>query len=159
MCEECRSMKLGTLCYIEKDGKVLLLHRVKKENDIHEGNWIGLGGKIEEGESPEECIIREVREESGLLIQNPKLRGIMTFPDFKGDCWQVFLYSGSKFSGELIDSDEGILKWVPKDDLHKYKMSQGDRIFIEWLHKDEKLFTAKFIYEEDELTDYSIKNI
>jgi len=108
-------VKIETLCYIEKDNKILLLHRTKKEKDIHEGKWIGVGGKIEQGETPEECIIREVKEETGLIIKNPNLNGVMTFPKFKDDeDWYVFLFTANNFQGELIECDEGVLKWVEK---------------------------------------------
>lgn len=148
-------MKLGTLCYIENEGKTLMLHRIKKENDIHEGHWIGLGGKIENGESPEECIIREVQEESGLVINNPKLRGILTFPKFDGyDDWYVFLYTAVEYKGELIESEEGILKWVDNDKLSSLPMSEGDYLFLNWLKKYH-MFSAKFIYENKRLMDYS----
>src|SRR6476469_9924460 len=92
----------ATLCYVQKGGKTLMLHRVKKKNDIHEGKWNGLGGKMEQGETPEECVIREVREESGLRIDQPELRAILTFPEFDGhDDWLVFLFVANRFSGEL----------------------------------------------------------
>ena len=103
-------MILSTLCYIEKDNKILLLHRTKKQNDEHEGKWIGVGGKFEKGETPEECVVREVKEETGFTIENPTLRGIMTFPNFKNDtdCY-VFLYTVNEFEGELIECNEGEL--------------------------------------------------
>ena len=94
-------MILATLCYIKKDGRTLMVHRNKKPNDMHAGKWNGLGGKFEPGESPEECIIREVREESGLQIRNPKLHGLLMFPDFKGDDWYVFVFTSSEFDGRF----------------------------------------------------------
>ncbi len=148
-------MQLGTLCYIEKDNKTLMLHRVKKENDIHNGMWIGLGGKIESGESPEECIIREVQEESGLIISNPILRGILTFPNFKGKDWYVFLYSASDFTGELGYCSEGELEWIENHKIQELTMSGGDKLFLRWM-KEKRMFSAKFIYDEDRLIDYSI---
>lgn len=149
-------MKLGTLCYIEKDNKTLMLHRVKKADDIHEGNWIGLGGKIENGESPEECVIREVEEESGLVIKNPELRGILTFPQFaKDEDWYVFLYTASEFEGELIESNEGNLKWIDNDQVLELKMSEGDKVFLDWLRKHH-MFSAKFVYENKKLVDYEM---
>ena len=106
-------MKLATLCYIKKDGKTLMLHRTKKKNDIHEGKWVGVGGKIEKGESPEECAVREVFEETGLKAEELKLRGLLTFPDFNNsEDWYGYLYVVEKFSGEIIESPEGDLKWV-----------------------------------------------
>ncbi len=106
-------MKLGTLCYITHNGKTLMLHRIKKVNDIHEGKWNGLGGKLEPGETPEECVIREVREESGLIIHKPCLKGILTFPMFDGvDDWTVFVFVAHQFEGNLLDSSEGKLEWI-----------------------------------------------
>ena len=151
-------MKLGTLCYIEKDEKILLLKRNKKENDVHEGKWIGLGGKIEQGESPAECIIREVKEESGLNIMNPKLRGILTFPKFKDNIdWYVFLYTANEFTGKLIDSPEGHLEWIDKDKVLKMPTWEGDLVFLDMLLKDEKNFEIKFEYNsEGKLDSYTI---
>ncbi|MCM1990909.1 8-oxo-dGTP diphosphatase [Oceanirhabdus seepicola] len=151
-------MKLGTLCYIEKDEKILLLKRNKKENDVHEGKWIGLGGKIEQGESPAECIIREVKEESGLNIMNPKLRGILTFPQFKDNIdWYVFLYTANEFTGDLIDSPEGHLEWIDKDKVLKMPTWEGDLVFLNMLLKDEKNFEIKFEYNnEGKLDSYTI---
>lgn len=148
-------LKLATLCYIERDNKTLFLHRVKKKNDIHKDKWIGLGGKIENGESPEECIIREVEEESGLKILRPKLRAVLTFPNFYGEDWYVFLYTAGEFIGELIDSKEGKLKWIDNEKIKELNMSKGDKIFLKAL-EEEKFFSAKFIYKEEELFDYSI---
>jgi ADP-ribose pyrophosphatase len=106
-------MRLSTLCYIGKNGKTLMLHRVKKQNDVHEGKWNGLGGRVEQGETPEECIIREVYEESGLTVRNPLLRGILTFPLFSNsEDEYTFLFTASEFEGELIDSPEGNLEWI-----------------------------------------------
>ncbi len=148
-------MKIGTLCYIKKDDKTLMLHRIKKQNDIHEGKWIGLGGKLEKGESPEECIIREVKEESGLNIYNPVLKGILTFPNFKGEDWYVFLYTTSNFSGEVKECSEGKLEWIENNKIKEINISKGDRLFLEWMEK-KKMFSAKFIYKEDKLEDYSM---
>ena len=104
---------LATLCYVKKDGKTLMLHRVKKAEDLHEGKWNGLGGKLEAGETPEECVIREVREESGLSVRKPKLKGILTFPGFDGERdWYVYVFEARDFSGRLTECDEGRLEWV-----------------------------------------------
>lgn len=149
-------MKLSTLGYIQKDNKTLMLHRIKKENDVHKGKWVGLGGKIEKGESPEECIIREVKEESGLTIDKPVLKGVMTFPKFKeGEDWYVFLYTADGFTGELIDSDEGVLKWVDNSKILDLNLWEGDKLFLSWMMKY-KMFSAKFIYIDGELVDYSL---
>lgn len=151
-------MKLATLCYVRdtKTNKTLMLHRIKKKQDMHEGKWNGLGGKFEEGESPEECVIREIKEESGLIIQNPKLKGFITFPEFDGfDDWYVFLFTVEHFSGDLIDSKEGELKWIPDNEVTKLPLWEGDRIFIPWLSED-KFFSAKFIYENKKLISHEV---
>src|ERR1044071_3523911 len=103
-------MILATLCYIKRDGHTLMVHRNKKVNDIHQGKWNGLGGKFEAGETPEEGVIREIFEESGLSIQSPKLCGLLMFPNFKGNDWYVFVFTATEFTGELIVSPEGDLK-------------------------------------------------
>ena len=149
-------MKIGTLCYINNGQKTLMLHRIKKKNDMHEGKWNGLGGKLEDGESPEECVIREVHEESGLTIKNPALRGIMTFPKFDDiDDWIVFLYTADDFWGNLIESDEGALEWIDNNKILNLNLWDGDKIYLEWLKQD-KFFSAKFIYKKRELKDYSV---
>ena len=149
-------MKISTLCYIRNRHQTLMLHRIKKKNDIHQDKWNGLGGKLITGESPEECIKREVLEESGLIIKDPKLHGIITFPKFDGfDDWLVFVYSSYKFEGELIDSDEGELEWINNDVLFDLNLWEGDKVFIPWLSQ-EKFFSAKFIYKKKKLADYSV---
>ena len=150
-------MKLATLCYIRKDNHTLMLHRVKKKNDYHEGKWNGLGGKFELGETPEECAIREIEEESGLIVKELKLKGFITFPMFdEKDDWYVFVFVIDKFEGELIDSPEGNLKWIPNEQLLKINLWDGDKIFIPWLD-EEKFFSAKFNYTAKTFTDYSVE--
>jgi len=151
-------MKLATLCYIIDREKncTLMLHRIKKENDFHEGKWNGLGGKFELHETPEECVIREIEEESGLKISSPRLHGLITFPLFDGkEDWYVFLFTADKFEGELISSDEGHLEWIPNENLLSLNLWEGDQIFIPWLF-GEKFFSAKFTYDNKKLTDYSV---
>ncbi|MGE5497321.1 MAG: NUDIX hydrolase [Syntrophothermus sp.] len=149
-------MKLATLCYVKHEGKTLMLHRIKKQNDMHEGKWNGLGGKLENGETPEECVIREVREESGLLISDPKLHGFITFPAFDGfEDWYVFVFTAEKFSGDLIDSNEGHLEWIPDDKLTELNLWEGDRTFLKWLFQD-NFFSAKFSYKNGALEDYKV---
>lgn len=149
-------MKLATLCYVQKDGKTLMLYRNKKENDYHEGKWNGLGGKFEPGESPEDCAIREIKEEAGLNVKSLKLKGFITFPMFDGkEDWYVFLFVIDDFEGELIDSPEGMLKWIPNDELEKLNLWEGDKIFIPWLFQD-KFFSAKFNYENGKFIDYQV---
>jgi 8-oxo-dGTP diphosphatase len=150
-------MKLGTLCYIEKDAQYLMLHRIKKENDMHEGLWVELGGKFEAGESPEDCVIREVFEESGLTIKNPQLRGIMTFPnDFNQEDWYVFLFSATNFSGEIKLCNEGELSWIDKNKLDDLPMHEGDRYFLKWMQENKGIFSVKYIYDDGILKDYRI---
>ncbi|MGE5353629.1 MAG: NUDIX hydrolase [Acidobacteriota bacterium] len=149
-------MKLATLCYLKRNGSTLMLHRIKKKNDMHEGKWNGLGGKLEMGETPEECVIREVLEESGLKINAPRLHGFITFPMFDGvEDWYVFVYSADNFEGELIDSNEGVLKWIPDTELFNLNLWEGDKTFIQWMLEG-KFFSAKFTYNDGRLKDYSV---
>ena len=148
---------MATLCYVQKDNKTLMLHRVKKENDYHEGKWNGLGGKFEPGESPEECAIREIKEESGLEVKSPRLKGFISFPNFdrKND-WNVFVFTADNFTGELIDSPEGNLEWINNDKLSELNLWEGDKIFIPWIF-DDKFFSAKFIYEDGEFVSHTVE--
>lgn len=150
-------MKLATLCYVQKNGKTLMLHRVKKADDVHEGKWNGLGGKLEPGESPEDCVIREIREESGLKIKSPKLKGVLTFPDFaKSEDWYVFVFTASKFTGRLIDSPEGNLAWIADRDLLKLNLWEGDKVFLPLLRRKGH-FSGKFHYRGGRLLKYSVE--
>ena len=151
-------MKLATLCYVidKKKNRTLMLHRVKKVNDVHEGKWNGLGGKLEIGESPEECVIREIKEESGLSISDPRLHGFITFPLFDGvDDWYVFVFTAENYSGEIIESAEGNLEWIPSESVTALNLWEGDAIFLKWL-KEDKFFSAKFIYEKGMLKNHSV---
>ncbi|PKL83074.1 MAG: DNA mismatch repair protein MutT [Ignavibacteriae bacterium HGW-Ignavibacteriae-3] len=149
-------MQLATLCYLMDGERTLMLHRVKKKNDVHEGKWNGLGGKFEPGESPEECAIREVREECGLIIKKPVMHGFITFPMFDGKKdWYVFVFTAREFEGELIDSHEGKLEWIPDNKLLELNLWEGDRTFIPWLF-EEKFFSAKFIYENGNLITHEV---
>jgi len=146
----------GTLCYVKTENQTLMLHRVKKENDMHKGKWNGLGGKMESGETPEECIIREVYEESGLTIQNPTLKGILTFPQFDdNNDWLAFVFTAHTFTGELIDSDEGVLKWIDNNKLLDLNLWPGDKIFLPWVNS-ERFFSGKFIYHNKQLIDHHV---
>jgi 8-oxo-dGTP diphosphatase len=144
---------LATLCYIQRDGFVLMMHRNKKANDIHRGKWNGLGGKLEPGETPEACVIREVYEESGLSIRNPKLCGLLMFPHFQGHDWYVFVFTATDFTGELIDSREGHLEWIPEDRVLELPLWESDHIFLPWI-REGKFFSAKFEYEGDQMRRY-----
>lgn len=149
-------MELATLCYVRKNEKTLMIHRIKKENDMHRGKWNGLGGKLKPGETPEECVVREVREECGLLIKNPLLKGLLTFPAFDGfDDWYVFVFVATEFEGELTDSEEGDLQWISDSELSELNLWEGDRIFLRWLDRKE-VFSAKFLYEDGKLIEYEV---
>ena len=157
--------KLGTLCYIRRDHpehgpQTLMLHRIKKANDMHAGKWNAPGGKIEPGETPEACVIREVKEETGLDVVEPQLRGLLTFPGFVGlgeseDDWYGFVYTATRFSGDLIDSPEGVLAWIDSDQLLDLNLWAGDKLFLRWLAEG-KFFSACFRYEHEELVDHSV---
>jgi len=139
-------MKLATLCYVKKGNQTLMLYRNKKENDYHKGKWNGLGGKFEQGESPEQCMKREILEESGLTVESATLKGFITFPMFDGtDDWYVFIYTIEAFSGELIDSPEGELHWIANDKLFDLNLWDGDKIFMKWLEQSQ-IFSATFYY-------------
>jgi 8-oxo-dGTP diphosphatase len=145
---------LATLVYVRRPGQTLMLHRIKRAGDMHQGKWNGLGGKLEPGESPEMCAIREVYEESGLRIHNPELRGILTFPDFRADeHWYAFVFVAHTFTGTLIDSAEGALQWIDNDRLLALPLWEGDRIFLPWLDQD-RFFSARFVYKEGRLCAY-----
>ena len=116
---------------------------------------MGLGGKFEPGESPEECIIREVLEKSGLQIREPKLHGLLMFPAFKGNDWNVFVFTAREFEGDLIDSPEGELAWIPDEKLVSLNLWESDQIFFPWLEKP-NFFSAKFIYKGDEMQGYEV---
>jgi 8-oxo-dGTP diphosphatase len=147
-------MKLATLCYVQQAGKTLMIHRTKKKNDIHEGKWNGLGGKFEPGETPEECVIREVFEESGLKLLSPALKGFLTFPSFARDeDWYAFIFTADQFSGEIIDPPEGYLEWIDDERLMELNLWEGDRIFLPWL-KEPGFFSGKFCYENGRLVSH-----
>jgi len=148
-------MKLATLCYIRRDGQTLMIHRVKRADDIHAGKWNGLGGKFEPGESPEQCVVREIREESGLIIQDPKLHGLLLFADFGGDDWYVFVFSADRFGGELTESSEGDLAWIPDDQILKLPLWESDAIFLPWLAQP-NFFSARFQYRGDKMLGYEV---
>jgi 8-oxo-dGTP diphosphatase len=133
----------------------LMMHRVKKANDIHAGKWNGLGGKLEPGESPEQCVIREVREEAGLEIVCPHYHGLLIFADFAGDDWFVWVFTADEFSGDLIESSEGHLKWIPDEQVTTLNLWPSDQIFLPWLKKD-KIFSARFQYHGDEMFGHEV---
>lgn len=144
---------LTTLCYIEKDDSYLMMHRVKKEKDINKDKWIGVGGHFEEGESPEECLFREVREETGLELLAWKLRGIITFVTDVYEPEYMFLYTATEFQGELKECDEGDLEWVKKADVYDLPIWEGDKVFFRLLEEREEFFSLKLRYEKNELVE------
>ncbi|OGR89461.1 MAG: DNA mismatch repair protein MutT [Elusimicrobia bacterium RIFCSPLOWO2_01_FULL_60_11] len=134
-----------------------MLHRAKKVGKIYDDKWNGLGGKMEAGETPEECVIREVREESGLKIRRPKLKGVLTFPSFDGvDDWIVFVFTADEFSGRLLEkSPEGRLEWIPDGRVPKLNIWEGDRYFLEHLN-GRRFFTGKFVYRNGEYVKHTL---
>ena len=152
---------LTTICYIEKDGKTLMLYRNKKKNDVHEGKYVGIGGKFEFGETPEECIIREIKEETGLTVNSLRYHGLISFPKFANDDnWYMFIFSCRDFEGEvpedrLDDCPEGRLIWVDNDKVMDLNMWDGDRVFLEWV-ATKKVFNAKIEYKDGILDKYHV---
>ena len=150
-------MKLTTLCYIENEKEeYLMLHRTKKEQDPNEGKWIGIGGKFLDKESPEECVCREVLEETGLTLTDYEIRGIVTFIS---DLWEteyMYLFTAKGYEGTIKECDEGELLWVKKVDVEKLKLWEGDRIFLDQLSNSSKFFLLKLVYEGDRLVDYTL---
>jgi 8-oxo-dGTP diphosphatase len=149
-------MKLATLCYIKSNGQTLMMHRIKRPNDMHAGKWNGLGGKLLPGETPEQCAVREVEEESGLRMIDPLLRGILTFPAFDDiEDWYVFVFVARHFTGDLIDSNEGVLAWIDDCQLLDLNLWEGDRIFLRWLDLN-AFFSGHFIYRAGRLLEHSV---
>lgn len=147
--------RLTTLCYIENDDNYLMLHRVKKENDMNKDKWLGIGGGFEEGESPEECIMRECKEETGLTLLDARLRGIITFVSDEFPCEYMFLYTATQFEGELQECNEGNLEWVPKDKIKELNLWEGDLVFFDLLKKNTPFFSLKLCYEGEKLVECS----
>lgn len=147
-------MQLTTLCYIEQNDHVLMLHRIKKANDINKGKWIGVGGKFEHNESPDDCLLREVQEETGLTLDRWQLRGIVTFIYNDMDAEYMFLYTATAFHGTLHDNcREGVLKWIPQKEVADLALWPGDRIFFRLLREAVPAFSLKLIYCGDQLIE------
>jgi 8-oxo-dGTP diphosphatase len=143
-------MKNTTLCYIYRDDEVLLLHRTKKENDLNEGLWIGIGGHFEENESPEDCVLREVREETGLTLTEYRYRGIVTFVSDRYEGEHMHLFTATKTEGVLAkDCAEGDLQWISKDRFAALPQWEGDKIFLDLLEQNAPFFSLKLEYEGD----------
>ena len=145
-------MKNTSLCYIEQGGKYLMLHRVKKVNDENHDKWIGIGGKFEYGESPEDCMLREVREETGLEAESWRYRGIVTFVSDEWGTEYMHLFTCTDFSGSIKDCDEGVLEWIEKERLLSLPIWEGDKIFLRLLDEDVPFFSLKLTYSADTLT-------
>lgn len=144
-------MILSTLCYIEKDGCWLMLHRVKKKNDLNHDKWIGVGGKFEEGESPEDCLLREVGEETGLTLTDYRFRGLVTFVSDEAPTEYMHLFTATGFTGALRDCDEGTLEWVPIPQVETLPLWQGDKLFLRLLQTEKDFFSLKLRYAGDHL--------
>lgn len=142
-----------TLCYIEKESKYLMLHRVKKKNDMNQDKWIGIGGKFEDKESPEDCILREAREETGLNLTHLEYRGIVTFVSDRYPTEYMHLFWADQFTGTIKACDEGNLEWISKEDLMKIPMWEGDKIFLRLLDERVPFFSLKLRYEGDTLAE------
>ena len=146
-------MKQTTLCYLERGDSYLLLHRTKKANDENRDKWIGVGGKFEKGETPEDCLLREVREETGLTLTRWRYRGIVTFLSDVCPAEQMHLFTADAWTGEEHVCDEGDLAWMKKSDFSALPMWEGDRIFLDLLDRDAPFFSLKLVYRGDVLTE------
>ncbi len=147
---------LATLVYVQKDDKTLMILPGPHKHDLYKGKWNGLGGKLDPEETPEQCAIREVKEESGLKPAKLKLAGILTFPKVdRENNWYTFVYTCSEFTGRLKESTEGKLKWCQTDKLLELNLWEGDYIFLPWIF-ERKLFSAKFIYDEGKLLSHEV---
>lgn len=160
-----KKISLTTLCYIEKNGCYLMLHRTKKENDVNKDKWIGVGGHFENAETPEECLLREVKEETGLTLTSWKFCGIVTFTCDTWDAVEYMcLYKADGFTGEMKECDEGKLEWVKKEKVFELPIWEGDKIFFRLMEERDSFFSLKLSYKEDKLTEVvldgkSIKNM
>jgi 8-oxo-dGTP diphosphatase len=143
-----------TLCYLERDDAYLMLHRIKKQDDYNHDKWIGVGGKFERFESPEDCLLREVKEETGLMLKRFRARGLLTF--IWGNMTEfIHLYTADEWTGEMVQGDacrEGVLEWVPKDKAAELPIWEGDKIFFRLLNEERPYFSLKLVYEGDTLT-------
>lgn len=145
---------LTTLCYIEKDDCYLMMHRISKKNDANAGKWIGVGGHFESNESPEDCLLREVKEETGLTLTDYRLRAIITFISDEFGCEYMHLYTATGFEGTLNETcSEGILKWIPKSEVESLNLWEGDKIFLKLLLETSAFFSLKLEYEGDRLVN------
>ncbi len=140
-----------TLCYISRGSEYLMLHRVKKQNDVNHDKWIGIGGKFEPDESPDECLLREAKEETGLTLTSWRYRGIVTFVNTVCESEYMHLFTADDYEGEIKQCDEGVLEWIDRKRLYDLTLWEGDRIFLKLLETDEPFFSLKLCYDGDEL--------
>lgn len=147
---------LTTLCYIQKDDCYLMLHRVTKKNDVNHDKWIGVGGHFEPGESPEDCLLREVKEETGLTLTKWQFRGIVTFISDDAPAEYMCLYTATECTGNLIDCDEGTLEWIPIAAIDSLSLWEGDKIFFRLLQNNAPFFSLKLVYRNGALTEKSL---
>ena len=147
--------KLSTLCYIEKEGRYLMLHRTVKKNDVNHDKWIGVGGHFEYGESPEECLLREVKEETGYTLTSWRYRGIVTFVYGEAVVEYMSLYTADGFKGDPIDCDEGELEWIDKSAVPSLELWEGDRIFFRLLDEGREFFSLKLVYDTEDVLRYA----
>ncbi len=138
---------LSTLCYLQRDGAYLMLHRTVKKNDVNKDKWIGVGGHFEEGESPEECLLREVKEETGYTLTSFRFRGLVTFLSGDGVTEYMSLFTADGFEGEPIPCDEGVLEWVPREKIPELNIWEGDKIFFRLLAEEIPFFSLKLVYD------------
>lgn len=149
-----KQISLTTLCYIEKDDKYLMLHRIKKENDLNKDKWIGVGGHFEPSETPEECLLREVKEETGLTLTSYQFRGLVTFLSNEWESAEYMcLYTADKFEGEMITCNEGTLEWIEKSRVYDLPIWEGDKIFFRLLEERQEFFSLKLRYEGNILVE------
>ena len=141
----------SSLCYLERDGQYLMLHRVKKQNDANHDKWIGVGGKFEEGESPEDCVTREVWEETGLTLTDYAYRGVVTFVSDRWEGEYMHLFTATGFTGQVKECDEGQLEWISKEKLMQLPMWAGDRLFLERIAQPGPFFSLKLRYRGETL--------
>ena len=144
-------MKNTTLCYIRRGGDYLMLHRIKKENDLNHDKWIGIGGKFEDKESPEDCLLREAYEETGLTLTDYRYRGIVTFVSDRWPTEYMHLFTADGYEGELKECDEGVLEWLPRKKLRELPHWEGDLIFLDLIEQDVPFFSLKLCYEGEAL--------
>ena len=144
-------MIVSTLCYLKKNDKYLFLHRTKKRNDVNEGKWIGVGGRLEPGESPEECVCRETEEETGLILDSYRMRGILSFcsEGWEDEC--IFVFTSDEYHGKEKECNEGDLQWIKKGSIMDLNLWEGDRLFLKMILEDAPFFSIKLSYKGDKL--------